>query len=170
MSARAAASTDPSTSEIVFGSELADLEAIFEPEVQLATAPIPMAEEISTHLSEGRLGWEWKQFVAVDANHQPDVARLRSLQVSSAAGGDALRAAAAEVLGGDGLALWRRGAWGKSRQCDQPSMPSLSRRSGGRPGGADPGWARLRISPRARGRSHQARTWCWRAFPMRNRG
>ena len=97
MNAQAAA-IDPSTSEIVFGSEIADLAEIFEPEVQLATAPLPMSREVSRHLSEGRLGWEWKQFVEVDANHQPDVDRLRSLEVRSAAGGDALRAATAEVL------------------------------------------------------------------------
>lgn len=86
------------TDEIVFGSELADLEAIFEPGVQLATAPVHLGPEISEHLSPGRLGWQWKQVVEVDEESQPDLKRLRSLEVSSNPGGEALRAATAEVL------------------------------------------------------------------------
>lgn len=97
MSGEAMSSHDPAA-EIVFGEELADLEAIFEPHVQLATAPIRLGQEIAEHVREGRVGWSWKQFVGVDEDHQPDLNRLRSLQVGTAPGGEALRAATAEVL------------------------------------------------------------------------
>ena len=89
---------DASTPELVLGSELADLEAIFEPEVQLVTAPIPTPPPVSEHLSGGRRDWEWKQRVEVGADFQPKRDRLRSLEVSAAAGGEALRSVTAEVL------------------------------------------------------------------------
>lgn len=85
-------------SEVVKGSALADLEAIFDPEVQLATAPLEVFSDLSRYFRDARPGWEWRQIFSVDGEYQPDSRRLRSLDASSAPGGDELRSATAQVL------------------------------------------------------------------------
>lgn len=89
---------ETSTSEIATGLELADLEAILDAGVQLATAPIHLSSDLVGHFSEARPGWSWRQVVPTDSHDKPQLDRLRSLEASSAPGADALRAATTEVL------------------------------------------------------------------------
>lgn len=98
MSAGSQPAAEAHPSEVVFGTALADLEAIFDPDVQLATAPLRIPAEVSEHLNEGRSGWQWRQTVDMDSKHEPNLAQLRSLKASAAAGVEALRDVAVEVL------------------------------------------------------------------------
>ncbi len=98
--------------EVVLGSTLADLQAIYDPEVQLATAPMPIPPEVAAHLATARPQWGWRNVVEVDADEQPRLSDLRSLEASDAPGAQALRATTAEVLevmavlfGADGLGV-----------------------------------------------------------------
>lgn len=86
------------TREIAFGSEVADLAAIYEPEVQLATAPLLIPEGVVEHLSQARPGWGWRQAVPIGDEERPEPDSLRSLTISSPIGAEALRAVTAEVL------------------------------------------------------------------------
>ena len=87
-----------SSSEVVLGSALADLQAIYEPSVQLVTAPIPIPPEVVEHLGEARPRWGWQKIIEVDGDDQPNLDGLRSLEASSAPGAEGLRVVTGEVL------------------------------------------------------------------------
>lgn len=84
--------------EVVFGAELAELQLIGEPDVQLVTAPVEVPAEVGEHLSHARPGWGWRQEVPIDPDDRPDPNYLRSLTVSSPIGAEAFRGVIAEVL------------------------------------------------------------------------